>query len=570
MNALTTSKPSDVDVEVPVLETPTAAELIGMLRAQLDRMGLDRIRRNDHGMAIRRLEAYLATRPAGTVAVDEALLNAFEDWLVDGTESRRTYHRKMSSHVRSIVNRLPDGMKGRRLLTNTETKRLDRFAEFTPTTKELLDRFLADGRKVKRTPDGLKSTSVLLSRSVREGAVYAATMLMRLVGVSDVREVTRKHVDQYLRHRGEESRGSAIHILWNMRSLFRHLAAAGTISEDPLDGLGQQKTSVDGDYVPADQIAKLADLATLDAGNFEDVRGRLLAFALCYDYGLRVGEAARLRVSDVRVGDFVEVAVRGEIQKGADKPTVTLRNLFPESKRLFQLYLAVRQAGGSDALLLSEAGAPLLISGCRNAVKRVSRELGIKTHGGRTPPPHRYRHSLGTLNVGELGMRLSPYYLMRRYRHNDLRITTEVYVTHNPLLDEAQHVAIVNAANGNGHAAGAIALPQAMAPDIRIPELDAMARVRSLGINWRSMREHAIGERAAVERSGKVFYSESFLDGLCGEWMTKKEAMRLMGITSATAYLNRVRNHGIGTLVIGHTSLARSTDVVRSLRRQGE
>jgi integrase len=394
-------------------------------------------------------------------------------------------------------------------------------------------------------------------------------MLMRLVGVSDVREVARKHADQYLRHRGEDRRGSAIHILWNMRSLFRHLAATGAIADDPLDGLGQQKTSVDGDYVPADQIAKLADLATLDAGSFEDVRGRLLAFALCYDYGLRVGEAARLRVGDVRVGDFVEVAVRGEIQKGTDKPTVTLRNLFPESKRLFELYLAIRPAGGSDALLLSEAGAPLLISGCRNAVKRVSRELGIRTHGGRTPPPHRYRHSLGTLNVGELGMRLSPYYLMRRYRHNDLRITTEVYVTHNPLLDEAQHVAIVSAANGNGHAEQG-PRPPSMASDIRVPELEAMARVRSLGINWRSMREHAIGERAAVERSGKVYYSESFLERLCGEWMTKKEAMRLMGITSRTAYLNRVRNHGIDTLVIGHTSLARSTDVVRSLRRKGE
>jgi hypothetical protein len=109
-----------------------------------------------------------------------------------------------------------------------------------------------------------------------------------------------------------------------------------------------------------------------------------------------------------------------------------------------------------------------------------------------------------------------------------------------------------------------------MAADITVPEMEAMARVRSLGINWRSMREHAFGEKAAVDRQGKVYYSESFLERLCGEWMTKKEAMRLMGITSATAYLNRVRNHGIGTLVIGHASLARSTDVVRSLRRQGE
>jgi hypothetical protein len=52
--------------------------------------------------------------------------------------------------------------------------------------------------------------------------------------------------------------------------------------------------------------------------------------------------------------------------------------------------------------------------------------------------------------------------------------------------------------------------------------------------------------------------------------MARREAMRLIGIGSATAYLNRARNHGIGTLVTGHASLARSTDVVRSLRRKGE
>ena len=144
-----------------------------------------------------------------------------------------------------------------------------------------------------------------------------------------------------------------------------------------------------------------------------------------------------------------------------------------------------------------------------------------------------------------------------------------MYVTHNPLLDEAQHVAIVSAANGNGHAEQG-PRPPSMASDIRVPELEAMARVRTLGIHWRSMREHAIGERAAVERQGKVYYSEAFLNGLCTEWMTRAEAMRLMGIKSQTAFRNRSRNHGIGVLVVGHASLARSTDVLRSLRRQDE
>ena len=74
----------------------------------------------------------------------------------------------------------------------------------------------------------------------------------------------------------------------------------------------------------------------------------------------------------------------------------------------------------------------------------------------------------------------------------------------------------------------------------------------------------------AVERGGRFHYSESFVDRLCTEWMTRAEAMRLMGIASQTAFRNRARNHGIGTLVIGHASLARSADLLRSLRRRGE
>ncbi|MCE9614408.1 MAG: site-specific integrase [Lentisphaerae bacterium] len=338
------------------------------------------------------------------------------------------------------------------------------------------------------------------------------------------------------------------------------------MGKDPLDGLAQQKSRANRDYVPADQINKLADLATLDTSSFADVRDRLVAFALCYDCALRIGEAGRLRLDDVRVNEFAEVTLPGNIQKGSGKAAATLRNLFPESKRLFELYLGLRPASAHGALLVSASGKPLLTSGCRKAVKRVGEALGIRTHDGKVPCPHRYRHSLGTLNVGELGMRLTPYYLMRRLRHNDLRITIDVYVTHNPLLDEAQHVAIVNAANGNGHSQEPNLQLRAMASDIRTPEREAMARVRTLGVNWRSLRDYALGEKAAVERNGKVYYSQAFLERLCTEWMTKGEAMRLMGISSTCAYQHRVRNHGIGVLGIGKASLARSADVIRSLR----
>jgi hypothetical protein len=164
-------------------------------------------------------------------------------------------------------------------------------------------------------------------------------------------------------------------------------------------------------------------------------------------------------------------------------------------------------------------------------------------------------------------MRLSPYYLMRRYRHKDIRTTIDVYVTHNPLLDEAQHRAVV--ANGNGHAADFEPRPQGMASDIKVPEQEAMARVRSLGINWRSLREHAVGEKAAVERNGKVYYSQAFPEKLGTEWMTKDEAIRLMGLGAASSFRYHVHNQGFRTLVIGRASLVCVNDVMQFIRRNG-
>lgn len=579
MNELRTNRVDEVDVKIPVLKEPvTPSGLIVLLRAQIESMGLPRIRRNDFSMGVRSFEGFLATT-TGAIIVDEVLLNSFEDWLVAGNESKRIYFRKLVYHIRSLINALPEGMRDRRLLTNREIRHLDRFSDFAPATRELLEHFIADGRKVKRTRDGMASTSVQLSHHVRQNAIYATTLILRHVGLNDILSFNSKHVDQYLKLCGSDGRDTAIHTLWNARCLFRWLTATGNIPEDPLAGIGQQRNNANTDFVPADQVAKLSDLATLNFANFRDVRDRLITFALCFDYALRIGEVARLRLEDVRVGNFVEVGLRGEIQKGSGKPSITFRNLFPESKLLFEAYLRLRGTFGvkTDSLLVSEDGRPLLVSGCQNAVMRVSRELGIVTDAGKTAAPHRYRHSLGTLNVGELGMRLTPFYLMRRYRHNDIRTTLQVYVTSNPLLDEAQHIAIVNSslANGNGNGAAngngnghSNPDPQtrSMAADIKVPEMEAMAKVQSLGINWRAMREYAIGERAAVERNGKVFYSEAFIKKLCSDWMTKEEAMRLLKLDSRSGFFHRARNAGFHTLVIGRASLVSIHDVMKTLR----
>ena len=573
MNAIRSQHGEATDTAKPVLRKVVSADdLVSMLRTALDTLGLSRIRRNDHSMAIRRFEEYLKASGDDPVNVDESLIMELEHWLVGQDEMSRAYYRKMVSSIRTLVNALPDTVRQRRLLTSRDVRRLGRFDDFCPKTQEILRRFLADGRKTRQVGGSLDLTAELLSPSVRKNAVYAAARLLRVVGIDNVQNVTSGHVERYLDSYGEDRRATAVHGLSDARPLFNWLIALGVLDGDPLKSVGRKAKTADSDYVPADQIAKLADLATLDPGSFRDVRDRMIAYALCYDYGLRVGEAVRLKLSDIHINEFVEVVLRGEIQKGQGKATRTLRNLFPETKQLVEMYLRLRLVDekSSDALLLSaDTGMPLLVSGCRNAVKRVSRELGIKTHGRRTPSPHRYRHSLGTLNVGELGMKLSPYYLMRRYRHNDIRTTMDVYVANNPLLDEAQHIAIVTA-NGHGNGNDRPGRQEAMPSYMTVPEADAMSRVRSLGITWRSLRKHAVDKRAAVERKGKVFYSESFLDGLCSSWMTRDEAVRLMGLKSASGFRYRVKNEAIRTLVIGRASLVRAEDAVRSLRNSNQ
>jgi len=560
------------DTARPVLRRDvSAAALVSLLRSALDAMDIGRIRRNDHSMAVRRFEEYLAARGDDHVQVDETLVSDFLDWLVGEDEPSRRYHGKAASSIRTLVNALPEDVRRRRLLTAREHRRLGRFGDLHPDTRKLLERFLRDGRKTRLVAGSLDATSDLLSPSVRRQAVYCAARFLRVAGVDDMRKATCDHVESYLDSYGEDGRSTAVHGLSDARPLFNYLLALGILQDDPLASLGPKPKRADDDYVPADQINKLADLSTLDPSCFRDVRDRLIAFALCYDYALRIGEVARLKLSDIHMSDFVEVMLRGEVQKGQGKPGRTLRNLFPETRTLFETYLELREGvgGTSDALLLSESGDPLLVTGARNAVKRVSRQLGIRTHGGRVPSPHRFRHSLGTLNVGELGMKLSPYYLMRRYRHNDIRTTMQVYVANNPLLDEAQHIAIVRA-NGNGAGQDSPERRGAMPRDITVPEAEAIVKVRSLGITWRSLRDHAVEKRSAVERDGKLHYSASFLDGLATNWMTRDEATRLMGLTSASGFRYRVKSEGIRTLVVGRASLVRVEDVMRSMRNGGD
>ncbi len=93
MDRLGAQRSGTVDTAKPVLRSAVSADhLVSMLRTALDSMDIPRIRRNDHSMAIRRLEEYLRAAGSDTVNVDERMVEGFEAWLAGRSESgRATY-----------------------------------------------------------------------------------------------------------------------------------------------------------------------------------------------------------------------------------------------------------------------------------------------------------------------------------------------------------------------------------------------------------------------------------------------------------------------------------------------
>jgi site-specific recombinase XerD len=113
----------------------------------------------------------------------------------------------------------------------------------------------------------------------------------------------------------------------------------------------------------------------------EDARDRAI-FTLMLRCGLRIGEAARLQISDLYLDeDFPRMVVQG---KGSRQRAVYLS---PQAERALREYLAVRPAAASDFVFLSYQLSGLSTHAIHMRLLRYRKQAGLNLTS------HRLRHS---------------------------------------------------------------------------------------------------------------------------------------------------------------------------------
>ena len=578
---------STADLSIPVLRRVMGRqELVDMLlgavgsRYPLETRheGNNRIRFNDFSRIVGAFGAFLQSGGQETLNPDESTIGRFAEHLhATGFATSRRSAEQDASRVRILINSFSADLLQRPLLTPQEVSRQKRYDHLTPASKEALLKFLSHGRKLKANSTFGKPvlSARLYSPRNRENTVDKVIRFLREVGTNDLLAITARDAESYVaRQNGSQRHKLAMDLLVDIRPLFGNLVALGLMAENPVADYSEKETRLNDDYVPAEGIALLQDMSTVDWQDWVDVAGRLATFGLAYDFALRNGEISRLRVSDVKIADYVEMSLRPEIQKGEGKPAATLLSYFPQTKRLMVAYLKLRAKVclDTDALLVNRQGGRLLDNGCRDLIQDHCRRLGVKTHKGLLPSPHRFRHSLGTLNAEPLGLKLSVHDIMRRLRHTSYDVTTRTYITNNPLIERARHEARFNPMNTmntmntpNSQRPVAMLAPQEE-PEW-ILEAEALSRLRGLGIR-RSALQAYFKKQGLVRKTPRGFvYVKQGVDALTTRHVSKEEAMRMLGLSrSGLAYW--ASSNGIESVLIGKVSLWSLDEIMDGMRRK--
>ena len=584
----------DADLSVaPFLRPLGINECLGLLEGIAGK-ATDRIRRNDNLRCVRLFGDFLRSCGTDQVAIDEELLQRFELHLAKPPGCGGDHYRNTVVRcVREAANRLSPDILQRQIVCGRYYDRIRRFQALTPQTQQILKQFLTDGRKV-RSRYGEKPTLLmeLLAPRYRISAVDGLRRFLDVVGKNDVMAVTPDDVDKCIALYMERGlRDRAINMLADARAVFKNLFARGVIPADPLAAITQKVARVKNEFVMPAGMAKLQDLSTVDFKDFDDVRDRMLVFALCYDFALRVGEVALLKVGDIDMAEYISVRLRPEVQKGQKNLEVVMQNFFEESRLLVAAYLKMRTrlAPTTDALIVSSRGKPYTGGGCTAAVQRQCEKLDVVSTKGNTPSGHIFRHTMGTNNISSLGLCLDVYMVMQRLRHKGIDVTTRVYLNNNELLQKERHKAIVNghrngngAGNGLAHgSAGFAGAASANRPATSVgvsagfpsedadlmSELDALKALENLGLTWQGLRKHAAERQASRKMGDDVMYPRAFVEDLATNWVTKQQVMQSLGFGSSR-FFYWAKARGIEPVQIGKVCLVPAKPVVLELARK--
>ena len=375
-------------------------------------------------------------------SMDESVMEQFREELHSGkfrSESRRKYRalaRQAPADVFRLHNRMAT-MRGpvrRPLLDSHRYGRLKVFAALTPKTRRALVWFHESGTRTLKS-----GRQQLMTQATRNGALAAALSVLQHAGVNGLEIITKGHVArmQPQPDPADPEFRRVTRMLYTAGVVYRACVQKGLLRDNPMEGVDSSifAAYADRDFLPPGEVDRVRDLSTVDTGNADQVRDRLVMLLLV-DTAMRKSELAGIQLSDVRRidGGSYQIRLESGAQKMTGKPAAFIGSLYPETQSLLSRYLAeIRPHSGGSRLIVDGRGNDATAEGIYRAVVREGQRLNLRCyHSNQRPGCHDLRRTFATVNAAPLGLRLTTAELAERMR-TSYDIVYQHYVVQNPL-----------------------------------------------------------------------------------------------------------------------------------------
>ena len=248
----------------------------------------------------------------------------------------------------------------------------------SPTAEGVLEAFL-----LSKSVSGCTSRTVQLYREVLRP--FLATV------EQDPSDWTTLTVQKYLTSLRTKVNGTTVHLHFSkLRAFFQWCLESNVLTENPTRRLSV-KAPTTLPAVPEDEAVRRLLLACPD--NFEGRRNKALV-SLLSDSGLRISEALRLRIEDVRFGERTIVVRAGKGQKDG------VAFFGAETAHTLKAWLSTRKsAAPEDFLFCDQQGRALSRSHGTHILHRLSVRAGLPRKVG----PHALRHIAATSILRQTG-----------------------------------------------------------------------------------------------------------------------------------------------------------------------
>ena len=230
----------------------------------------------------------------------------------------------------------------------------------------------------------------------------------------DPASVAPADIVDYLSERSDTlSKRSQARLLSAFRSFFDWMILEGAMKENPCDGVDPPKI---GRYLPEVLSVQEVDdiIASVDTSTPAGLRDRAILEVL-YGCGLRVSEAACLRMSDI----FAKEGFLRIVGKGDKERIIPLGEMAAEALETWYGARPEPCRGYEDFVFLNRSGKSLSRVSIFNMVKKQAMLAGVR----KEISPHTFRHSFAT-HLVENGADLR---VVQEMLGHESILTTEIY-----------------------------------------------------------------------------------------------------------------------------------------------